>query len=348
LHSHEEQKGGDNKMLAAGGVDVPKDASVNGPPRRTHDGAGKSRKFRLERIETVPEGIKRIAIGQIDRAVDRLRSESDDLDESIHDARVCAKKIRAILRLVRGEIGRKDFKRENLRFRDAARRLSHVRDTAAMVEALDKLRDRYLSDSSSTDFDKVRGLFIQKEKKEGGEKVAAMSEVSDFFLRSREIAAGWPIASDDFSAIKGGLRLTYKQGRQALRIAYSKPSAANFHEWRKQVKWLWYQVKILTETWPKMLRALANEIGGLADHLSDEHDLALLREALVGLPASGVDSRAIELVLSLIARARIEARASADVLGRRIYAERPRLFVERFAKYWKSIHAAEDSSRSVN
>lgn len=319
-----------------------------GPPQGSDGGAGKLRKFRLEMIETVPDGIKRIAIVQIDRAVDRLSLENGDRDESIHDARVCAKKIRAILRLVRGEIGRKVFKRENLRFRDAARRLSHVRDTAAMVEALDKLRDRYLSDSSSTDFDQVRGLFIQREKKEQAEKEAAMSEVSNVFLKSREIVSAWPIEHDDFSAIKKGLRLTYRQGRRAFRIAYTKQGAARFHEWRKQVKWLWYQVKILRGIWPKMLGALANQIGGLADHLSDEHDFALLREAVVGLPASGADSRAIELVLSLIARARIEARASAEVLGRRIYAERPRLFVERFAKYWKSIHAAEDSSRSVN
>ena len=320
--------------------------ALYGPPQGSDGGARKLRKFRLETIETVPDGIKRIAIIQIDRAVDRLSLENGDRDESIHDARVCAKKIRAILRLVRGEIGRKVFKRENLRFRDAARRLSHVRDTAAMVEALDKLRDRYLDDSSSADLDKVRGLFIQKEKKEQGEKVAAMSEASDFFLNSREMVAGWPIEQDDFSAIKRGLRLTYKQGRKALRIAYSKPGAAKFHEWRKQVKWLWYQVKILRETWPKMLRELANEIGGLADNLSDEHDLALLSEALLGLPASGADSRALELALSLIARARIDARAAAEVSGRRIYAEKPGLFVERFAKYWKSTHAA-DSGRSV-
>src|SRR5215467_11237212 len=96
---------------------------------------GKSRKFRIEENEEIPEAIKRIVTGQIDKGIERLDAEhaeargtgpqrisSDEVDddEAIHDARVCAKKTRGVLRLVRSELGRKVYKRENACFRDAA------------------------------------------------------------------------------------------------------------------------------------------------------------------------------------------------------------------------------------
>ena len=60
-------------------------------------------------------------------------------EEVVHDARKRFKKIRAVLRLVRGGIDRRVFDRENVRFRDAGRPLSEVRDVGVLVQALDRL-----------------------------------------------------------------------------------------------------------------------------------------------------------------------------------------------------------------
>src|SRR5260370_11204508 len=95
--------------------------------------------FRLRQGEEIPKGIKRITRKQIDKALVHLSSGSEDPDEAIYNARVCFKRIRATLRLVRCEIGDELFKRENVCSRDAARQLSAVRDTAAMVETGEKV-----------------------------------------------------------------------------------------------------------------------------------------------------------------------------------------------------------------
>jgi hypothetical protein len=193
----------------------------------------KSSKFRIRKNEPIPEGIKRIVAGQIDKGIERLGSAELDDDEAIHDARVCSKKIRAVLRLVRGELGRKVYKRENACFRDAARRLSHVRDTAALVEILDKVRAKCPDECE--------------------------------------------------------------------------------------------------------LKAFSVEIGELTDHLSVDHDLAALRRAISAMPpTSELPSAGIESLLSLIARARLEARAGARLLGDRIYAEKPAVFTRRMGGYWDS------------
>src|SRR4029453_11832159 len=99
--------------------------------------------YRLKQHETISDGIKRIVIEQIDKAIDRLGSQSGRQDDSIHDARVCFKKIRSGLRLVQTEFDADIFRQENNCYRDAGRRLSAIRDTAAMLETFDKLTDRF-------------------------------------------------------------------------------------------------------------------------------------------------------------------------------------------------------------
>ena len=57
----------------------------------------------------------------------------------MHEARKDMKKLRALLRLARGELGEEIFGRENACFRDAARELAGTRDADVMLETLDAL-----------------------------------------------------------------------------------------------------------------------------------------------------------------------------------------------------------------
>lgn len=95
--------------------------------------------FRIKDGEEVPDAVTRITIDQIDRARDRLGLKTRNKARAIHEARVCFKKIRAVLRLVYGEIGRDTFKFENGVFRDTARQLSAARDTVVVADTLEEL-----------------------------------------------------------------------------------------------------------------------------------------------------------------------------------------------------------------
>ncbi len=85
---------------------------------------------------------------------------------------------------------------------------------------------------------------------------------------ARPRVTGWPIADEGFPALRQGLKRTYKQGRNSMARAQAEPSVENFHEWRKRVKDLWYQMRLLESVWPAMLKSLANELEKLADYLT--------------------------------------------------------------------------------
>ena len=52
--------------------------------------------------ETISEGVKRIALEQLDTAIEQLQPSVKNWDEAIHGVRVSCKKLRALLRLALG------------------------------------------------------------------------------------------------------------------------------------------------------------------------------------------------------------------------------------------------------
>ena len=84
------------------------------------------------------------------------------------------------------------------------------------------------------------------------------------------------------------------------------------------------------------MATLAAELKALGKFLSEDHDLALLREK-VSQQLEDTENRAeIEALLALIDQRRNELQVTARFLGERIYAEKPGAFVDRIATYWRA------------
>jgi CHAD domain-containing protein len=277
-----------------------------------------SRAYRLKQGEPVPEGVARIARGRIDHAIDALNDASE---EGVHDARKDMKKLRALLRLVRGEVGEKVFRREAATFRDAARELSGVRDADVMLATLADLEKRYEADVGPVR-QAVEAHRLQTGG--GGRKRAAKAAVA-VLTEARGRVADWPLAGDGFEVFEDGLRRTYRDGRRGWRAALKEPSTENLHEWRKRVKDLWYHCSILEETWKPVMKALAGEAHELSDRLGDDHDLAVLLDF-------GADS-----LEPLIARRRGELQEEAFAYGSRLYAEKPKTYVRRIENWSRPV-----------
>jgi CHAD domain-containing protein len=273
-----------------------------------------SRAYRLKPGEPVPEGIARIARGRIDHALDALK---DATEEGVHDARKDMKKLRALLRLVRGELGETVFRREADTFRDAARELSGVRDADVMLATLADLESRYGAETGPV----RQAVEAHRLRTTGGARGQAAKVATEVLTEARGRVADWPLERDGFEALEGGLRRTYRRGRRAWRGALDDPSNENLHEWRKRVKDLWYHCSILEETWKPVMRALADEAHELSDRLGDDHDLTLLLDF-------GAES-----LEPLIATRRRELQEEAFAYGIRLFADKPKAFVRRI-EYW--------------
>jgi hypothetical protein len=81
----------------------------------------RERRFRLRADETVPDGIRRVARGQLARAGDDFAGVTKaGLGEAVHSTRKRLKRVRAALRLSREGIGDAAYQRENTHLRMVA------------------------------------------------------------------------------------------------------------------------------------------------------------------------------------------------------------------------------------
>jgi CHAD domain-containing protein len=301
------------------------------------------RSYRLRDGEAVPKGIVRIARGRIDHAVDELQGRSGSSpEEAVHEARKDMKKLRALVRLVRDEIGDDVYRRENAGFRDAGRELSGLRDADVMLATLEELGRRYPEEVG----DEVSGplrqaLEAHKIRTSAGARGQASEHVVEMLTTVRKRVGRWPLQQDGFEAVGLGLERVYRRGRKALRAARAEPTTENLHQWRKRVKDLWYHLTILRDTWRPVLEALGDEAHRASELMGQDHDLAVLLE---WAEQRAPDSAAA--IAGPVTRRRAELQAEAFALGARLYADKPGAFTHRLGRWWDA--AAEPGDRAAS
>ncbi len=296
--------------------------------------------YYLEANEKLSAGIKRIALEEIDATLAELRSPDMDPDEAVHEARKHFKQIRALLRLVRDEVGEMIYKRENICYRDAGRRLAPIRDRAALLETLDMLNTQFSGRVDADVFDYFREKLEahhQKARRRFFEKEDVRNQVAAAVWAARPRVAHWPIARHDFSALSGGLMRVYRRGRKRMKKAYERPMPETFHEWRKRAKYLRYQMYILGPIWEAPIYTLEDELHDLTDYLGDHHDLAELRRFITKkFDELDGSHEAVEILIGLINQQCAALESNARTLGARIYAQKPKRFVRRIKAYWQA------------
>jgi CHAD domain-containing protein len=296
--------------------------------------------YRFRKRERVQSGVRRIVREQIDAALPILRQPpSEGVAEAVHSVRTCCKKLRAIVRLMRSELPRRTYRKENACFRDAAAKLSTVRDAHVAVQTLAGLIDHYKKDLPAQPFGQARDLLAARAARVQDEHLdqgPARAEAAEALAQAQERVADWPVKSFEFAALRPGLERAYRQGRKAYAKAYKDPRDDNFHEWRKRVKEMWYDLRLLTSAWPPVLDALARQARQLGDFLGDDHDLTVLRDAVNKEPVMFGPPEDVNALLALIDRRRSELRTSARGLARRFYAEKTPAFTDRIAAYWQA------------
>lgn len=303
--------------------------------------------YRLQAGEPVTDGVKRVILGEIDEAAGMLAADAEDRDEGIHDARKAFKKIRAALRLARPILDGA-YATENAWFRDTARRLSDLRDAQALLESFDKLQQTFAEEMQGETFADIRAALDRRRQSmaEQDADLAGIVEAVRADLENvRDRIDSWTLREKGFAAIGRGLRETYRRGRQARATAYRKQSDEAFHEWRKGVKYHWYQVRLLQDLWPEMLKTHRAALKELAEILGDEHDLVVMKQTVAALDPELREREGFDTFLALIDRRQQQLRTAARSLGDRIYAEKPNSLHRRFRAYWRAWQA-EPAQRS--
>jgi len=293
--------------------------------------------YRLSFADDVTSSVRQCAREQLADAVEQLEDAAEDPVTAVHEARKDLKKTRALLRLVRPALGRKAYRRENDALRDIGLALSGARDADVRVATARALAEHAAGRLPADVFAALGEALAAESGDQGrGDGAAARFAPAIEALRAAGLRVeAWPLGDAGWDTALAGVARAYTRGREAFATARTTPDPELLHAWRKRAKDLWYHQRLLAPAWPDVLGAQAEAAHGLSELLGDDHDLAVLIERLgdAAPPLTpAVDARRAAL-RELIAHRSEQLRAEAVRLGRRIYAESPKAFSRRLARY---------------
>ena len=293
--------------------------------------------------ESLAAGTQRILEMQLVSALEHLKAPPEQRDAGIHECRKCLKYARALLRLVAGGMPGAAFRKWNRTLRDAARCISDLRDTKAVLECLDALAAEQGGDACpmSAPFAVCREVLVRlpEPAPQPGKPATAEAAAEKAFLlisgllttpHDPELGRG-----REARLLRDGLKRSYALGRRAQSRMRKTGDIESAHEWRKRAKDLRYQVDMLQPVWPGMCGAIEDELHRLTDYLGRIHDLHLLEAALSRLAPGTVPDDARAAVQTAAARAAAVSAEEALRLGARLYGGKPGLFAGAMAGWWK-------------
>jgi CHAD domain-containing protein len=161
---------------------------------------------------------------------------------------------------------------------DVGRSLSELRDTAALVEAVDLLGRHTRNADSLRQLADLRRV-LQKQGRDTIERMEVRIVCEQGIIQLRQLKRGvtnWNF-EDGFNALAPGLKRSFKRGRKALHAVQEEPGPEAFHNLRKRVKDRWYQVRILESLWTAPAKSPEKDLRDLQEDLGDDRNLHVLR-----------------------------------------------------------------------
>ena len=309
--------------------------------------------FRLDVDASIGKNVRHVARHRLSLALDELSHLAHDdsqidlsqidmadpaaIEKSVHSARKRCKEVRALARLVKSSIGQ-DFDEFDRSVRRAATAVSEIRDAHVVLQTFDHLV------AARRRFGRRRPARTGPRRAAARRRPRATSELQHGAPGVRDAVALLETARAGVSSWKVrrgietlavGVEATFKRGRRAMRRAGRSPSDAQVHEWRKAVKHLWYDIRLLENASPSMLAPLADVLDELAETLGDHHDLAVLVERVENDPSRFGGSAPVGRVVALARERQLELWGRASRIGATVYAEPPSAFRRRIEKYWE-------------
>ncbi|HEX4667160.1 MAG TPA: CHAD domain-containing protein [Chthoniobacterales bacterium] len=286
--------------------------------------------YRLKTNETLALGLRRIAREELESAVCQInKARAGEEAAAVHATRKHIKKLRALLRLIRSEIGQEIFTEENGRLRDVARGFSGSRDARVQLQSLEKLGAQAAQEKNA--FAKTSAALEEEMAAQADTFGPHRREAESILQQMCDRLEGWPLDDLEMKDLCCGLRHSYKRGRKCFDEVGAKPTTENFHSWRKRVKDIWYQARLLQNLNQAVIRELAEAAKTLGQRLGDLHDLAFFRLRLEAEEGCREDERSV--LLGLICTRERELEEITLDLGARFFAEKPGVFEKRLLRY---------------
>jgi len=286
--------------------------------------------FCLKLREPLSEGLKRVFCEQIDAALHLCQHPAKQRGVTVHEVRKHLKKLRAAMRLAVSAVGKNCHAEEDRCVRDIGRLVSDLRDAQVRLQTFVKLRNKAAKDSGKC-FPRIEELLVLERESFSAAFVGwqndAIPQLED--VKARLMA--WPLDDLNWRQICNAVCKIYRRGQRALATTIDDPEAENFHAWRKRVKDVWYQLRILQPLNRTVLQEMAQDAKVLGELLGPQHDLHFLRARLEKESGDETVADEVETLQKLIGKRCKRLRRDALELGRRFYAEPSKVFARRIS-----------------
>jgi hypothetical protein len=292
--------------------------------------------FQVSSNRALERELRRIVDHQLEVAITDLCDVGREWDdERIRHARRQAKKARAIMRLVRGgleESSRHSIERLGL----VNHLLGPLSDGPAVVDTLQHLVAKHPGAlSRRTIAAMTRALEEREQRVDRQAQFERVVRRALHLLRmERRKTRQWRLKADDFEAIAPGLHKAVANARHAMARAVKHPTTEHYHAWRRRVKNHWLQIRVIGARCRDRLGRDLARLEALDALLGECHNYAVLRLTLT--EEASVTRAEAAHCLRLIRHAEMELRAAAVTLGRDVYHETSRAYVQRLRGLWKA------------
>jgi CHAD domain-containing protein len=297
--------------------------------------------YALRADQSLGKNLRRLFRQQIDAALAVANGADEPNDTRVHALRKYLKKARAVLELVRKEIG-KTFPHADRRLRDVGRLMTEIRDAEVRLQTMRQLEDathrHYLS------YQKIERLLAL----ELDNFLIAFADWEKTAIPllewAHDEAEHWPV--DDYCPkhLRRAVQRSYKSGRKALGAVKAKPSAAKFHELRKQVKLLGYQLRILRPLNHLVVSAVSQDLTELGHLLGRVHDLTFLADRLRRERGESHWGKQDDELLAIIEKSEAELQRDGMEMAERFFAERKSEFGAHIDEWIDDWHRSKSNS----
>jgi CHAD domain-containing protein len=287
--------------------------------------------FRLRLREPLPEGLKRVLREELDLALQLCQHPAEAPGVTVHEVRKHLKKLRAAMRLAISQVGKNCHTNEDRRVRKIGRLISDLRDAQVRLQTFTELHDKAAKTSEQQLFPRTEELLLLERESFSAAFAGWQSQAIPQLQAVRARLMGWPLDALNWKQICGAVGKIYRRGQRGLAKTINDPEPENFHAWRKRVKDVWYQLRILQPLNRVVLEEMAHDAEVLGELLGREHDFDFLLARLE--KESGDEALADELaqLQKLIGKRCKRLRSDGLELGRRFYAEPAKAFAKRIS-----------------
>ena len=293
--------------------------------------------FELHHRKQIEDELTKIVRQQLRNSAHALStSEGSQFRSAVHESRKSVKKVRAVAAFLT-QAGAKLPRGDRKRVKSAARALSRVRDSTAIIDTFDRVRRRYPKQLPEHAYEILRrALVAARDRSEArAQHDGVVAEAVERLEKTRTSAKEWTSHSIKWPDLVAFATVSYRRSRNAMKRARVTGQSATLHRWRKELKTLWYQLRLARPLMTGVAPLIA-ELKRLETALGDDHNLVVLEATLRGcrdLRSMRAEMRQID---RLAARMRQPLRRRAFALGRRLHARKP----EAFARWLRACRQA--------